>query len=199
MLKTIDNERLEKGMVLALSNGKTKTIKDDPKIGYKWISFRTELGKTRVIRSEQTAIIVPDKPKTKVPRQPPEVHFKGMDPVVPEPPVGGEVIPVGRPLTLEHPPKKLMFSNRNPGLSFLVREAQVLSTEEVTERLLGKLEGIKFGILVHAGFRYHDGGSIRPIPEWTLAFRTLTGLIENGESAEDIARLILAMSDSLAT
>ena len=55
-MRSIPATTLQKGDVLALPFGKTATISTDPKVGTKFVLFRTEHGPTRVGRYEEVMV-----------------------------------------------------------------------------------------------------------------------------------------------
>lgn len=49
----IKAENLEPGNVLLLPFNKEATVQDEPKVGYKFVTFKTEYGVTRVERGQE--------------------------------------------------------------------------------------------------------------------------------------------------
>lgn len=56
MIRSVPATDLAPGMVLALPMGRTATVREDVKVGTKYVTFRTEHGKTRVGRYEEVTI-----------------------------------------------------------------------------------------------------------------------------------------------
>jgi hypothetical protein len=58
MIKSVPATQLARGNVMALPMGRTATITDDPKIGTKFVSFKTEYGSTRVEKHSEVLLEV---------------------------------------------------------------------------------------------------------------------------------------------